>query len=167
MCATVFCPPTPSTPHCQTHSQTVFFLTVGMVSFRVVSSHQFAYFCIVMMIVHQFVNSCVVFRSFKVLCPPPHLRPVKIMSGKDLSSSVFIYTPLSLGNSDRKGNSSNVGQSLDSLTDLHTTVTGRPACPNSSSSWSLELFSCHPLLLGNETAVPLVVHACLCTWGCS
>ena len=68
MCATVFCPPTPSTPHCQTHSQTVFFLTVGMVSFRVVSSHQFAYFCIVMMIVHQFVSSCVVFRSFRVLC---------------------------------------------------------------------------------------------------
>ena len=112
-------------------------------------------------------KSCVVFRSFKVLCPPPHLRPVKIMSGKDSSSSVFIYTPLSLGNSDRKGNSSNVGQSLDSLTDLRTTVTGRPACPNSGSSWSLELFSCHPLLLGNETAVPLVVHACLCTWGCS
>ncbi|XP_076437986.1 trafficking protein particle complex subunit 9-like isoform X2 [Babylonia areolata] len=48
-------------------------------------------------------------RNFKLLSPPPHLRPVKMATGEDNSpGSIFIYTPLSLGQSHSKGDSCQV-----------------------------------------------------------
>ncbi|KAK7475910.1 hypothetical protein BaRGS_00032878 [Batillaria attramentaria] len=46
-------------------------------------------------------------RCFKLLAPPAHLRPVKVGPSDDSAGSVFIYTPLSLGQ-ERRADSSSV-----------------------------------------------------------
>lgn len=51
-------------------------------------------------------------RLFQPLSATPHLRPVKIAVNDDSTGSIFIYTPLSLGQADKKGDSCSVGQFL-------------------------------------------------------